>query len=123
MANGGTHMVVGGGLVLALYIIDQKLIKKEDLSFEGIVGSFALGAVGGAMADWLEPAFHNPNHRQFFHSVIPAALVFLGKDKLYELLQLDEQGKKAFDWFLGAYGSHLALDFATKKGLPVLGTK
>ena len=123
MANGGTHMMVGGGLVLALYVIDQKLIKKEDLSFEGIVGSFVLGVVGGAMADWLEPAFHNPNHRQFFHSLIPALVVLWGKDKLYEFLKLDEQGKKKLDWFLGAYGTHLALDFVTPKGLPIIGTK
>lgn len=123
MANGGTHIVVGGFLVLGLYVIDQKWIKKEDFTFEGIVGSFALGAVGGAMADWLEPSFRNPHHRQFFHSVIPAAVVLLGKDKLYELLKLDEPGKKCFDWFLGAYGSHLALDFGTKRGLPVFSVK
>lgn len=123
MANGGTHIVVGGLLVLGLYAIDQKWIKKEDLTLEGIIGSFALGAVGGAMADWLEPAFRDPNHRQFFHSVILAAVVLLGKDKLYELFKLDESGKKCFDWFLGAYGSHLALDWTTPKGLPIIGTK
>lgn len=114
-------MLAGGLLVLGLYAIDQKLIKKEEMTFGGIVGSFALGAAGGALADWLEPSFRNPQHRQFFHSLIPFAVLVLGRDKVYELLKLDEQGKKLFDWFLAAHGSHLALDLGTAKGLPALG--
>jgi len=88
MANGKTHMLAGGILVSGLYVVDKKLIRKEDLKIEELVGSFFLGVFGGAMADLLDPPT-SPNHRQFFHSVVFAAIVLLGKDKLYDLFKLD----------------------------------
>jgi membrane-bound metal-dependent hydrolase YbcI (DUF457 family) len=112
-------MLVGGGLVLSLYILDKKFIRKEELSLEGVAGSFCLGAIGGKFADILDPPI-SPNHREFFHSVTLAAVVLFGKDRLYQLLDLDEKARKHFDWFLSSYASHLILDVQTVKGLPII---
>lgn len=113
-------MALGGSITLALYIIYKKLIKKEELTLGGVAGSFSLGIIGGALPDLIEPAT-NPNHRQFFHSVALILVAILGKEKLYEILGLNERMRRYFDWFLSAYGSHLICDARTPKGLPPIG--
>lgn len=119
MANAKTHLLVGAGVGVALYIADRKLFHKKDVTMGGIMGSLFLGMVGGLMADWLEPASH-PNHRKFFHSLVFMGGTFLYKDELCEWLGLGQEGRKYFDWFISAYGSHLVLDSATAKGLPII---
>jgi len=119
MANRNTHMLVGGAVVLGLYIIQKKLIQQEDLTLKGVVGSFAAGAVLGLGADILEPAKH-PNHRQFFHSVGFSGLMLWARDGVRKSPTIDEVSKRYFDWALCAYGSHLLCDSQTPKGLPFI---
>lgn len=120
MANRNTHMLVGGALVLGLYIVHKKFIQCEDLTFKGVVASFATGAVLGIVPDMLEPAAH-PNHRQFFHSVGFSAAMLWVRDGVRRSPTIDKDSKRYFDWALCAYGSHLICDSQTPKGLPFLG--
>jgi len=119
MANGKTHLMVGGTVCLALYVIHHKFVNDQDLTIEGVLGTFSFGAVGGLMADRLEPAT-NPHHRKFFHSMVFAAIALLGKDRVCQVFNLTGDGKRYFDWFLSCYGSHLFLDAQTPMGLPIL---
>jgi len=113
-------MLVGGVLVLGLYIANKKLIKKEALTLEGVIGSLAVGAIAGALPDLIEPA-SNPNHRQFFHSIGFGVLLLLVRANLYKSNALDERYRTYFDWIMVAYGSHLFCDIQTPKGLPIIG--
>jgi membrane-bound metal-dependent hydrolase YbcI (DUF457 family) len=117
MARRITHMAIGASITLTLYIIYNKLIKKKELTLGGIAGSLGIGIIGGTFPDSVEPAT-NPNHRHFFHSIAFSLAIILGRKKLYEILGLNEEIKRYFDWFLSAYGSHLICDAQTPKGLP-----
>ena len=118
MADGRTHMMVGGAVGLALYIAHHKFVYDQELTFGGAVGSFSFGAVSGLMADVLEPAT-NPHHRKFFHSIVFAAVALFGKDQVCQFFNLTEDGRRYLNWFLSCYGSHLFLDAQTPMGLPV----
>jgi membrane-bound metal-dependent hydrolase YbcI (DUF457 family) len=83
------------------------------------LGIFAAGgAVIAAWPDILEPAKNNPNHRDFFHSVVFGGAVLYGA-----------VGKHSQKWHPDArfaaasialsYLSHLYLDSGTTKGLPL----
>jgi membrane-bound metal-dependent hydrolase YbcI (DUF457 family) len=119
MANGKAHMLVGGAVGLGLYFIHHRVIHDQELTLEGVIGSFSFGAVGGLMADILEPA-SNPRHRKFFHSITFATIALLGKDHVCQLLKLAVEDQRYLDWFLTCYGSHLYLDAQTPMGLPIL---
>lgn len=119
MANGPVHILVGGGLVTGLYILNKRLIKNEELKPEGLLGSFCLGAAGGMLADILEPAT-SPCHRRFFHSIVFAAIIVFGKDRFYQMMNFTDEQKRYFDWLIAAHFSHLALDARTAKGLPFI---
>lgn len=76
------------------------------------------GAVIGALPDILEPAT-NPNHRDFFHSVV------FGGAVLYGAFGKHSQKWHPNDRFAAAsialsYLSHLYLDSGTPKGLPLI---
>lgn len=119
MANGKTHMMAGGAVGLGLYVAHHKFIHNNELTLNGIVGSFCFGAISGAMADKLEPAT-SPYHRQFFHSITFAAIAFFGKERVCQSLNLTEDEQRYLDWFIASYGSHLFLDAQTPMGLPII---
>lgn len=85
------------------------------------------GCIGGycfaGLPDLIEPAT-NPNHRQFFHSMVFVLILGYG---LYRLAKWDPETPEA--QVLrgvgliagGAYLVHLALDFTTKRSLPLVG--
>ena len=98
----------------------MKDVKKEKWVFEEALASVVLGILGGMLPDILEPATH-PNHRQFFHGLLLIAVVFYGREKLYQLLELTPQQRGLFDSLLAGYSSHLYLDGLTPKGLPLGG--
>ncbi len=82
-----------------------------------------LGAILGTLPDVLEPADH-PNHRQFFHSFLFAAVLgYLGY-KLYKW-NPEEPWQKAARMLgliaISAYLIHLSMDFVTPKSLPLVG--
>lgn len=113
-----------------------------------LIGAAIGGRIGGAAADWLEPAV-SPHHRGIAHSGVAAAgLIGLATvnhaKKCREnaascreraaLAQTENErsnlGLEELGWrflaglilgFLAGYGSHLVLDSQTPHGLPLLG--
>lgn len=81
------------------------------------------GAVFGPSPDWVEPAYRDPNHRRFFHSVAFAALLALGLREVYRW-QPETDGDRVIRGLLliagGAYLVHLAMDAMTKRSLPLI---
>ncbi len=81
-------------------------------------------AICGTLPDLLEPAFNNPHHRQFFHSIAFLSALGYGVHRVYKW-QPDTEWKKAARWLLlvagGAYMTHLAMDALTSRGLPLVG--
>lgn len=121
MANGKTHLMVGAVSGIALAAIDKK---NESTYFSDPLVAGAVGGFFGKLPDLIEPAT-NPNHRQFFHSVVVFGALIAGCKKMYEWSPEDDFGKalRAVVLVGGvAYMSHLALDALTKKSLPVIGS-
>lgn len=112
-----THVVAGVSAGIMVYGV-VKYIKQEEWTLRGAICSATLGALGGMLPDMLEPAT-NPNHRQFFHSLLFGAVLFFGRDKLYEILGLNVQQKALCNSLLAGYSSHLVLDGITPKSLPL----
>jgi len=83
-----------------------------------------MSAVLATLPDILEPAMNNPNHRQFFHSVLFAILVGWGVYEAYRW-QPDEPIEKLLRIVLlvtgSAYLLHLAADALTARSLPLIG--
>lgn len=86
------------------------------------LGSGALAATLGSIPDWLEPASH-PNHRQFFHSIAFGLTIGRSIYGLYHWQPADDWDRMLRVVGLvagGAYLTHLIMDAATKKSLPLL---
>jgi membrane-bound metal-dependent hydrolase YbcI (DUF457 family) len=91
-------------------------VKLPDL----IVAS-AVGLAGGLLADLLEPAL-DPNHRKFAHSIIVAiGLVVLIGIISRSFDSMTEQHRLILGAMTVAYLSHLMLDSATPKSIPLIG--
>jgi len=114
MASVKTHAILGGVVGLAIYAL-HKRINHERWTSEGTLGSICGGALCGILADKLEPAFHNPNHRQALHSF--ATLV--GMLSAYNKLGSNISQKLMINIGIGGYASHLIMDAFTPKGLPL----
>lgn len=116
MPDFATHACVGalaGGSANA--ISSFRTVGKIDGNsiFFGILG----GVAGGVLADILDPAT-SPNHRGFFHAIMPTAFVYVKTDfSAVEDLRL----QAFFRGLLYGYLSHLVLDARTRKGLPFWG--
>lgn len=121
MACGFAHRVVAGaGIGIA---IAHKEFQEGESTAWPFLGS-GLGALLGTLPDILEPADH-PNHRQFFHGVLFAAVLgYLGY-KLYKW-KPEEPWQQALRMVgliaISAYLIHLAMDATTPKSLPVVGS-
>ncbi|WP_022944242.1 metal-dependent hydrolase [Pseudoalteromonas ruthenica] len=121
MANGDAHSFAGTAVGLAVPLIDKDTIKETpELLLAGpLVGNFF-----GKLPDIIEPAFKNPNHRQFFHSVAVLAAVGYGVKKAYDW-QPEDKFEKVIRGILlcagAGYLSHLALDAITPRNLPLVG--
>jgi membrane-bound metal-dependent hydrolase YbcI (DUF457 family) len=121
MANGKTHSFAGGLTGLAVGLANPEIIKKDPklLLAAPIVGTFF-----GKLPDILEPAFKNPHHRQFFHSLAFVGMVGYGTKKVYDWNPEDNLEKAIRLLLLCAsagYLSHLVLDAATPRSLPLVG--
>ena len=114
MASGKTHAVLGCGVGLGIYGI-YKYQKKEEWTIWGAAGSAFLGMTIAMLPDVIESAAHNPNHRQFFHSVVALLSVFF----VYNKIGIDEFEKLLVNIGLGGYASHLLLDALTPRSLPI----
>jgi inner membrane protein len=82
-----------------------------------------LAAMLGTLPDIVEPA-HDPNHRQFFHSLVFAAILGYLAYRLYRW-KPEEPWQQAARMLglimIGAYLVHLSMDAMTSKSLPILG--
>ena len=120
MASGRVHAIAGfvGGVAIAAHES-----RKTGQSSLDIFTSGGFSALATRLPDVLEPAV-NPNHRQFFHSLLFSAVV--GKFT-YECYQWkpETQTEELIRYLLllagSAYLVHLLLDFGTPKGLPIIG--
>lgn len=122
MPNFKTHTFVGASLGVALNIVKQSMQKAVNPGRKFSWGEFVVwGGIGWAVAslpDILEPAAH-PNHRGTCHSLAAAAVILYvvhGKHSKY-FNQDQREGAKLLGY---PYLSHLALDFLTNAGLPVI---
>ena len=142
-----THLAIGGASGVVTGVLTCGLLPKEHqllhVAFAGIGGT-----LGGLAPDVLEPAIC-PNHRSLFHSLAAAGGVGAAgfaewqADCYRAASACDERARyaplgssersneeiKAFLWralaglivgFLAGYASHLILDAATPKSLPII---
>ena len=120
MACAFAHRMVTG-TVIGIAIAHKESRTGESTTWPLVGGG--LGALLGTLPDILEPADH-PNHRQFFHGLLFAAILgYLGY-KLYKWKPEEpwqEVVRMAGLIAIGAYLIHLAMDASTPKSLPVMG--
>ena len=89
MANGYAHSFAGTAVGLAVPLMDKDTIKETP---ELLVAGPLVGNFFGKLPDIIEPAFKNPNHRQFFHSIALLAAVGYGvKKALVETVGKEKQ--------------------------------
>lgn len=120
MACAFAHRVVAG-VVTGIAVGYKESQTGESTAWPFVGGG--LGALLGTLPDILEPADH-PNHRQFFHGLLFAAILgYLGY-KLYKW-KPEEPWQEVVRMVgmiaIGAYLIHLAMDASTPKSLPVVG--
>jgi membrane-bound metal-dependent hydrolase YbcI (DUF457 family) len=117
--NGATHKLVAG-VAVGSYLAGIESRSDRPTPFPLVGGAAAAFLTG--LPDILEPAT-SPNHRAFFHSLAVVGLISVGMHKIYQW-----EPKTAGDDVLrrllllggAAYLIHLALDFTTKKSLPLI---
>lgn len=121
MANGFAHAVMGASAGFATALAEKDKIQANP---ELLIAAPAVGLLFGKLPDVIEPAFKNPNHRQFFHSIAFASAVGLGLKKVYDWEPEDgfEKAIRLLTLCAGiGYLSHLMLDATTPKSLPLIG--
>ena len=143
-----THEFAGVSLGLLTALVRSRQLPSECQLAEAAGGMFG-GWLGGVLPDVIEPAT-SPNHRQFAHSLAAGAGVSLawfadaqatcreqaaayaGRANMTELSEADRSHARLMMllWhfvagaavaFVVGYGSHLALDAMTSKGIPLIG--
>ena len=119
--NGPTHQFAGAIAALA---ITQSDAEDKTSMLHHPAAAIPLGAFLGRLPDMIEPSLGNPNHRQFFHSVVVLSLLGAGVYKVYHWdpqSNLDKMLRGILLLGGAAYLSHLALDALTAKSLPIIG--
>lgn len=116
--NGPTHQLVAAATV-GIYLADKE--KETGVTSKPLLGG-AAAALLTNLPDLLEPAT-SPNHRSFFHSIVFAAGLFNGFHQLSKWqpeTDLEKFLRGVGMLAISAYLIHLALDFTTKKSLPIV---
>lgn len=119
--NGPTHQLAGA---VAAFFITQNDASEKSGALHHPAAAIPIGAFLGKLPDMIEPALGNPNHRQFFHSIVVLGLLAAGMRKVYHWEPRDDFEKVIRGILLfggAAYLSHLALDSLTSKSLPLVG--
>lgn len=131
MPNAKTHIKVGMLTGLAsgaiLNLIDQDEKTKQDSSakfdwkefFAHCALGSVTGAIGGILPDIFEPAYHS-HHRNVCHSLGAAILAGSGAIKAGKHQMLNPYLKTIAVAGCASYASHLILDAATPRGVPLL---
>lgn len=120
MANGITHSFVGGLTGLGVVLCDKG---EDSETIHDPMLAIGAGLFFGRLPDILEPAL-NPHHRQFFHSIAVLIALGYGAKKVYEWRAKDRAKVFLRTVLLCAgmgYISHLLLDAATPRSIPLLG--
>lgn len=118
--NGPTHRLVAGLAIGAAAAHHEQQSGQQPTAMPLAAG--ALGALCTNLPDILEPAT-SPNHRKVFHSITCAIAVGVCVKKAWDWKPEDDLGRLArFVLVVGGAGylAHLALDFTTKRSLPLI---
>jgi len=119
--NGPTHQFAGAIVALAIVQSDSE---EKSTALHHPAAAILIGAFLGRLPDKIEPSVGNPNHRQFFHSVVALGLLGTGMHKIYHREPRDNTDKLLRGLLLlgsAVYLSHLALDVLTSRSLPLPG--
>jgi len=118
MPSSKVHAITGVVTSVGVYGI-WKTEKEERFSFVELFIATLLGITFACLPDILEPA-SNPNHRQFFHSILVLAILI---GLLFIIFKKSGKENEFPDVLLkiitASYASHLVLDFRTQKCLPI----
>lgn len=149
MPGKDAHTLAGAGAGLLVEVFSPSQLVGLD-QFWYLTGLASGGATGGRLPDVFEPAWC-PNHRQFFHGIIPTIAVAHIFAKNYAAacrctLDWARRGESGFLWpemydggrgvpramrmfiagflrgIVAGYASHLALDAFTPRSLPLFGS-
>ena len=118
--NAPTHKL-GAGLALLIAAGIDEWRRTGQISTKPLLAGLG-GYCFGTLPDKIEPAT-SPNHRQFFHSIAFAGIVGLSTYELYHWEPTNELERflKGLGLVMGgAYLIHLAMDFTTRKSLPII---
>lgn len=135
MPGARTHRWLGAGAGVVWSIATTQIDDPSDQLWFAL-GAAGGGALGGMIPDAFEPAT-SPNHREFFHAIIPSTVTILLAAKSYSrakfrLLawasEVPHGSARAIRFALvgslmaipAGYVSHLAADFCTKRSLPLV---
>jgi membrane-bound metal-dependent hydrolase YbcI (DUF457 family) len=118
MSNSNEHFKVGAVSAAVLYITDR-MSKQQPIEFWPALGYGLTGGISSLVPDLLEPA-NSPNHRNFMHSMLFAALLAEYKQQLEQNQALPEKDKMLWQALITGYWSHLSLDAKTPRGLPLI---
>jgi inner membrane protein len=121
MPNASQHALIGGTAAGITYLALSRYYQRQP-DFGEFVTCALLGVAAAGVPDILEPAI-TPHHRQFAHSItLGTGLTKWAMDFCRrENCEGDPFPRILLGCALAAYLSHLAADFATPRGLPVLG--
>lgn len=122
MPSASTHQLINFGVITAFLIAHER--KPGEPPLPHPVVAAPLSALLATLPDIIEPALKNPNHRQFFHSVLFAAILGWGTYKIYQWkpeTQLEEILRCVLLIGGTAYLLHLVADAFTKRSLPLIG--
>ncbi len=115
MARFGTHATVGVLVSGGIAVYDSHR-EKGEIDFEILLAGSAGGFLGGILPDLLDPA-SDPNHRKFFHAILPTAITLMKSD----FAGIEDPRARAFlKGLLWSYVSHLIVDLGSPKGLPLV---
>jgi membrane-bound metal-dependent hydrolase YbcI (DUF457 family) len=122
MASTKTHFIVGAATVAAVNLFKQfvqmQLDPARPFDWVELAAYAAVGGMIGVVPDRLEPAT-NPNHRQFFHSVLFGSAVLYCAHGAHSR-SWDPEAKILLRAASYAYVSHLMADSLTPKGIRVV---
>ena len=117
MADFKTHALVGCVAGVGAYLLGSWFLQRQ-ISLGGLALSGLGGLSTGCLPDVFEPAL-NPNHRSFFHSLTAGGAVGYLDWRAIEFDQLSDDARLTILVLSAGYISHLILDAATPKSLPV----
>ena len=116
--NKNEHLLISG-ILTGLRDVGQQNFEKGVVDWKQSIVSGFVVAIGGILADEIEPAT-NPNHRGFAHSWGNLALIQISENVIKENQNLEPRIKKILMDISYGYKIHLLADSTISKGLPLI---